>query len=49
MKGKVWRTGANEATVFEVNKDVTIEGKKIACGKVWSVYDLEWRYMDSDF
>jgi len=33
MKGKVWRTGANEATVFEVNKDVTIEGKKLSAGK----------------
>ena len=33
MKGKVWRTGANEATVFEVNKDVTIEGKKLPAGK----------------
>lgn len=25
--GKVWRTGANEATVFEVNKDVVVNGK----------------------
>jgi len=33
MKGKVWRTGANEATVFEVNKDVTINGKKLPAGK----------------
>ena len=33
MKGKVWRTGANEATVFEVSKDVTIEGKKLSAGK----------------
>ncbi|PZR37273.1 MAG: hypothetical protein DI538_12710, partial [Azospira oryzae] len=24
--GKVWRTGANEATVFETNKDLTIQG-----------------------
>ena len=30
---KVWRTGANEATTFEVNKDVTIEGKKLPAGK----------------
>src|SRR3954462_1126530 len=29
MKGKVWRTGANEATVFEINKDVTINGKTL--------------------
>ena len=33
MKGKVWRTGANEATVFEVNKDVTINGKNLPAGK----------------
>jgi hypothetical protein len=33
MKGKVWRTGANEATVFEVNKDVTINGKSLPAGK----------------
>ncbi len=31
--GKVWRTGANEATTFEVSKDVMIEGKKLAAGK----------------
>ncbi len=33
IKGKVWRTGANEATVFEVNKDVTIDGKPLKAGK----------------
>jgi hypothetical protein len=33
MKGKVWRTGANEATVFEINKDVTINGKTLPAGK----------------
>ena len=33
INGKVWRTGANEATVFEVNKDVRIEGKKLRAGK----------------
>ncbi|MEO6730108.1 MAG: DUF2911 domain-containing protein [Ferruginibacter sp.] len=31
--GQVWRTGANEATVFQINKDVTISGKKLAAGK----------------
>ncbi len=31
--GKVWRTGANEATTFEVDKDVTIEGKTLPAGK----------------
>jgi len=33
MPGKVWRTGANEATIFEVNKDVKVEGKDLAAGK----------------
>lgn len=32
-KGDVWRSGANAATVFEVSKDVTVEGKKLAAGK----------------
>ena len=31
--GKVWRTGANEATTFSVNKDVTINGQSLAAGK----------------
>lgn len=31
--GKVWRTGANEATVISFDKDVTIEGKQLASGK----------------
>ncbi len=33
MAGKVWRAGANEATVFEVSKPVTIEGKNLPAGK----------------
>lgn len=31
--GKVWRTGANEATTFEVSSDVNIEGQTLAAGK----------------
>ena len=31
--GEVWRTGANEATVFETDKDVTVQGKKLPAGK----------------
>jgi hypothetical protein len=31
--GKVWRTGANEATTFSVNKDVTINGESLPAGK----------------
>jgi hypothetical protein len=33
MEGKVWRTGANEATIFQTNKDVTINGEKLPAGK----------------
>ncbi len=33
LPGQVWRTGANKATVFEVSKDVTVEGKDLAAGK----------------
>jgi len=33
MQGKVWRAGANEATVFETDKDVKIEGKTLPAGK----------------
>ncbi len=31
--GKVWRTGANEATTFSINQDVTINGEPLAKGK----------------
>jgi hypothetical protein len=31
--GKVWRTGANKATSISFDKDVIIEGKKLAKGK----------------
>lgn len=33
MEGKVWRAGANDATVFETSKDVTVEGKALPAGK----------------
>jgi hypothetical protein len=33
MEGKVWRTGANEATVFEADKDVKIEDQSLPAGK----------------
>ena len=32
-KDSVWRTGANEATVFEVSKDVKINGQSLPAGK----------------
>ena len=30
---EVWRAGANEATTFETNKDLIIEGSKLPAGK----------------
>lgn len=30
--GEVWRTGANEATTFTTDKDITIGGQKVAAG-----------------
>jgi hypothetical protein len=33
MNGQVWRAGANEATVFEISKDVKVEGKSLPAGK----------------
>jgi hypothetical protein len=42
---KVWRAGANEATIFETDKDIKVEGKTLAKGK-YSLYALpgekEW-------
>lgn len=31
--GKVWRAGANEATTFETDKDIKVEGKELPAGK----------------
>lgn len=36
---EVWRTGANEATTFEVNKNVTINEKELPAGK-YSLYTI---------
>ena len=33
MEGKVWRTGANEATWFQSDKDITVDGMKLPAGK----------------
>ena len=33
MEGKVWRAGANEATVFEADNEVKIQGQPLAAGK----------------
>ena len=33
LPGQVWRTGANKATVFETDKDITVQGQPLAAGK----------------
>lgn len=37
--GKVWRTGANEATIIEINNNVLFAGKQIAAGtySLWTI------------
>jgi len=37
--GKVWRTGANEPTTFETDKNLVINGKKLPAGKysLWTI------------
>ena len=39
----VWRTGANEATVFDTNKDLIIKGTVLKAGKytLWTVPDKD--------
>ncbi|HTE30871.1 MAG TPA: DUF2911 domain-containing protein [Chryseolinea sp.] len=41
--GKVWRTGANEATTIETNRDLSFDGKKLRKGKysIWTIPDEE--------
>ena len=46
--GKVWRTGANEATYIETNKTLLIKGKELKPGKysVWTIPNAEsWKVM----
>jgi hypothetical protein len=40
---KVWRTGANESTSFETNRDLSIEGKTLKAGKysLWTIPGAE--------
>lgn len=43
--GQVWRTGANEATTFDTNKDLTIGGETLKAGKytLWTIPgEREW-------
>lgn len=37
--GKIWRAGANNATVMETDKDVTIDGKILSAGK-YSIFAI---------
>jgi len=43
--GQVWRTGANEATSFEIDKNIKVEGKELPKGK-YTLYSIpgekEW-------
>jgi hypothetical protein len=60
MTGQVWRAGANEATVFEISKDVKIEGKTLSAGKYalfmlpeekeWTViFNKKWDQWGTDY
>jgi len=43
--GKVWRTGANNATTITLSKDIKVEGKALAAGQ-YAIYSIpgekEW-------
>jgi hypothetical protein len=45
---KVWRLGANKATIFETSKDIMVEGKKLPAG-TYSLYAIpgekEWTFI----
>lgn len=45
---KVWRAGANEATQFETDKDIMVEGKALPAGK-YSLYAIpgekQWKFI----
>jgi hypothetical protein len=46
--GKVWRAGANEATLFETDKEVKVEGKALPAGK-YTLFAIpgekEWQFI----
>jgi len=45
---KVWQPGANDATIFEVDKDIEIEGQKLEAGKysLWAIPGEEkWTFI----
>jgi hypothetical protein len=45
---KVWRAGANEATLFETDKEIMVEGKSLPAGK-YSLYavpgETKWKFI----
>lgn len=46
--GRVWRTGANEATTFETKTDLTIGGSSLKAGKytLWTIPEQKsWKVM----
>ena len=51
--GRVWRTGANEATYIETNKTLLIKGQELKPGKysIWTIPDAEnWQVIfNSDY
>lgn len=44
----VWRAGANEATLFETSKDITVEGQPLKAGR-YSLFavpgETEWKFI----
>jgi hypothetical protein len=46
--GKAWRAGANEATIFQTDKDIKVEGKELKAGK-YSLFivpgEKEWEFI----
>lgn len=60
MDGKVWRAGANEATVFQVSKNVKVEGHDLPAGKYsfftikngndWTlIFNKKWDIWGTDY
>ncbi|WP_158856544.1 DUF2911 domain-containing protein [Lunatibacter salilacus] len=44
--GKVWRAGANEATIFATSKDIKVEGKSLPAGK-YSIFVIPGESMST--
>ena len=48
---EVWRTGANEATTFETNKDIMVDGSLLKAGKytLWTIpMEKSWKVIFND-